>query len=306
MLPETAEVTQDVVKDVLDFIPSVKELEDQLTSHEQEAEEAANAIDEEFEKMRESLEHKEKTSGNTETKLPLHESTPKQKGVRFNLPNSVLFHDNIALSTALTKLRNAYNTAKDRRTGESRELLKARVEMAKGKKGDMNMCSGTEDDIKEAYTSIDELDELLVKVTTFINLEEGEDQRRREEERTKGILAAKSMPTTKIPVFSGKREDFWEWFLQFQAASPSALPSAIREGHLRQAIKDHATQESIKGCQTYEEMEDELRRNFGSREDELNRLVAQLDLIPRPKHKIEESYNMETLRKINKKLRAIK
>ena len=305
VLPETAEVAEDMVKDILDFIPSVRELESQLTSHEQEAEETADAIEGEFVKMKESLEPKEKVSRKEGTKPPLHESTPKQRGVRFDLPNTVLFHDNIALSTALTKLRSAYNTAKERGTVESRELLKARVEMAKSKKGEMNICSGTDDDIKEAYTSLEELDELLIRVTAFINLEEGKDQRKREEERTKGILAAKSMPTTKIPVFSGRREDFWEWFLQFQAASSSTLPSAIREGHLRQAIRDPATQDAIKGCQTYNDMEDELRRNFGSREDELNRLVAQLDLIPRPRSKIEESYNMETLRKINKKLKAI-
>ena len=67
-----------------------------------------------------------------------------------------------------------------------------------------------------------------------------------------------------------------------------------------------ANQEIIRGCQTYEELEDELRRHFGSKEDELNRLVAQIDLIPKPRTKYEESNNFETLRKIHRKLKIVK
>ena len=132
VLPETAEIAEDVVKDILrDLIPSVEVLEDQLTSHEQEAEEITDMMDEEFNKMRESLEPNERMVEREGPRLPVHQSTPKQRGVSFDLPNSVLFHDNIALNNALAKLGTAYNVAKERRTEESREILKARAEMAR-------------------------------------------------------------------------------------------------------------------------------------------------------------------------------
>ena len=108
VLPETTEIAEDTVKDILrDIIPSVETLEDQLTSHEQEAEEITDLMDGEFDKMREGLKRMEKVIGREEQRSPVHQSTPRQKGVSFNLSNSVLFHDNIALSNALTNLRNS-------------------------------------------------------------------------------------------------------------------------------------------------------------------------------------------------------
>ena len=301
IFPGITELATDFVTDMLSFIPEATALEDGLPSHSQEAEEIADKIEEELDKIRETL---GQDLAREELSLPTLQSTPKQR-VRFEENNSVLSHDNMALNNALRKLSTAYSMAKDKRNEESREFLKATAEMAKSKKLDMNIGSGTEEEVREAYTSMEELDDLLTRVTAYVSLEEKRDQRKREEEKTKGILAAKSMPVAKIPAFTGKREDFWEWFSQIKAASPDTLPSEARAGHLRQAIKDLPTQEIIKGCQTYEEMEDELRRHFGSKEDELNRLVAQVDLIPRPKNKYEESFNFETLRRIARKLRAM-
>ena len=305
ILLETIEVAVDLIKDLMEFIPSIKDIEDGLTNHGEEAEEIVDRLDEELEKIRECLEPK---SDLENTLSALHHSTPKRKEVTFKdkVSSSALFHDNISLSNALDKLKLARKVAKGDSTEASREILRARAETARGRKLDLNIGIGTEEKIKEAHTLLEELDEELTKAMAFINLEEKKDQRRRDDEKTKGIIAAKSTTATKIPPFSGRREEFWEWFYLFLAAIPSHLPTEMRAGHLRQAIKYPATQDIIRGCQTYEELEDELRRHFGSKEDELNRLVAQLDLIPRPKNKHEESINFETLRKIQRKLKVMK
>ena len=304
LLPDTTEVAVDTIKELLDFIPSIKDIEDGLTNHGQEAEEIVDRLDEELGKIREGLEPRVDLEN---TLSVLHHSTPRRR-VTFGdeVSGSVLSHDNTLLSNALDKLRSARKLAQGDSSEASREILKARAETARNKRKDVHVGLGTEEEVREAYTLLEELDEEITKAMAFISLEERKEERRRDDERTKGIMAAKSTPATKIPYFSGRREDFWEWFYQFLAAIPKHLPDEMRAGQLRSAIRDPATQDVIKGCQTYEELEDELRRHFGSKEDELNRLIAQLDLMPKPKNKPEESMNFETLRKTRRKLRLMK
>ena len=304
VLPKVVDAAAHSIRELLEFIPGIKELEDGLTNYTQEAEEITDRLDREYDKIGESLEPKLDIE---DTITAWEMSTPTRRKVTFEeeVRRSVLFHDNISLSRALGRLRSAMEKAEADSTEASRELLKARAETASRRKAEMKLNAGTDEEVREAYTTMEELDEVLIKAMAFINLEERKEQRRREDERTKGIMAAKSTPATKVPPFSGRREDFWEWLFQFVAAVPVTLPEEMRAGQLRQAIRDPGTQEMIKGCQTYEDLEDELRRHFGSKQDELNRLIAQLDLIPRPKNKNDECTNFETLRKIYRKLKVI-
>ena len=305
LLPAITIATKDLIRTHLDFIPDIRQLENQLAMHEEEAEEISENLYKELSKIREVLGAQ---ATMIDTKIPeVTHSTPKGKRVTFTPKeeDSLLLHDITSLEGALKRLRAQFEKASRACDDQSMEMLKATLETTKAKKGSMNLSSGSGDEIKEAYTLLDEVDVDITNVTAYINLEDRKERKKKEDEKTKGIMAAKSLPNTRIPPFTGKLEDFWEWLPQFQAACPATLPPEIRTGHLRQAIKDPATLDVISGCKSCEEMEDELLRHFGSKEEELNRLISQLDTLPYPRNKVEELFNSEGLRRIRRKLKAI-
>ena len=110
----------DSIKDLLEFIPSIEEIEHGLTSHGEEAEEIVDKLDNELDKITEFLEPKVDLES---TLSALHHSTPKAKGVTFQDEKlrSILYHDNISLSNALDKLRTARRKAIEDSTETSRE-----------------------------------------------------------------------------------------------------------------------------------------------------------------------------------------
>ena len=118
-------------------------------------------------------------------------------------------------------------------------------------------------------------------------------------------MVTKALPAGKIPVFNGNREDYFEWASLFQAQCPPTISSVMRANHLRQSIKDPVTQDLIKGCQTAEEIERVLKQHFGNKNEELSRLLTQIDNIPVPKNRSEEFYNIQEIQKLYRKLKVI-
>ena len=110
VLPQTTKVAVLSVKDFLEFVPDISELEDSLTSHSQEAEEIVDRLDGELDKIGEGLEPKIDIE---DTISAWEMSTPKRKKITFEeeVRRSVLFHDNISLSRALGKFRSALEKA---------------------------------------------------------------------------------------------------------------------------------------------------------------------------------------------------
>ena len=304
LLPAITSATKDLIAVHLDFVPNIGAIEAGLINHGEEAEEISEKLYEELRQIRQAI--GVQATPNNPTPSMEYQSTPKKKCVAFAIEEETLLsHEITSLGVALRRLKTTLRRASEERNDQSIEMLRATLDMIKTKKV-MNLREGDGEQVKEAYTLLDETEEEITKASAALSLAEKRERNKKEEERTKGIMAAKSLPHTRIPQFSGRLEDFWEWLPQFQAACPLSLPPEMRAGHLRQALRDPTTLDMISGCETIEEMEDELRRNFGSKEEELNRLIQTLDTMPRSKNGFEELINLEKIRKIRRKLRSIK
>jgi hypothetical protein len=305
MLPAITEKIMDVVMELTDFVPKPEHFEAALPNHEQEAEEIAESIGNDLSKIRESLEVKEKP--HTEEGSNYLQSTPKKKAVSFDerLGQSVLLHSITSLGMMTSKLGRVYAQAKENTNEVKLEILKATLKAAERKANSIDLNLGNSEEISEACTLTDKLDELSIEVAAFVNIQERKDRREREEEKSRNIMVAKALPSGKIPPFNGNREDYFEWATLFQAQCPPTISSVMRANHLRQAIKDPITQNLIKGCQTAEEIERVLKRHFGNKNEELARLLAQIDNIPVPKNRSEEFYNIQELKKLHRKLKVL-
>ena len=247
LLPAITTATKDLIKAHLDFIPDIRQLESQLANHEEEAEEISETLYKELSTIRDVLGAQASPEDTKILEVP--HSTPKGKHVTFTPREecSLLLHDITSLEGALRRLREQFDKASRFWDDQSMEMLKATLETVKARKGTINLVSGSSEEVKEAYTLLDEVDVEITKVPAYISLEDRRERKRKEDEKTKGIMAAKSLPNTRIPTFTGKLEDFWEWLPQFQAACPSTLPPEIRTCHLRQAVRDPATLDVISG-----------------------------------------------------------
>ena len=305
MLPVITEATIDLVGELLDFVPSPEEMKDALPNYGQEAEEIAESIGEDLTKIHNSLEVK--TKSDIAEDRNYSESTPKKKGVSFEnkLGESILLHTNTSLGIIISKLERAYRQAQENTNEFTLEILKATLKTAERKSNGIGRPSGNSEELSEAYTLLDQLDELSIKVTTFVNLEEKKERRIREDERSRNVMVTKALPSSKMPPFNGNREDYFEWVSLFQAQCPPTVSSVMRANHLRQAIRDPVTQDMIKGCQTAEEIERILKRHFGNKNEELARLLTQVDNILVPKNRNEEFYNIQELQKLYRKLKVI-
>ena len=307
ILPQISSVAWGLTHDILSFIPAAKAVEDSLPEHSHEAEEKADSLDDELAMIRERIEKGPRQGSSMENSY--RESTPnKRKGVSFGdgVNHASVSYANTYLETMTTNLERTYRQAEEQPTETNIEKLRATIKAIERKTGSMNLNAGTEEDVAEAYTLMTQLDAVSIKASTFVNIEEKKAQRNREEEKSKTMMAAKALPAGKLPAFYGHREDYFEWNSLFQAQCPPSLSSVTRANHLRSSIKDPATQELIKGCETAEEIERELVRHFGNKSEELARLVAQVDSICMPKNKQEEYSNFQELLKLRRKLRAIR
>ena len=307
ILPQISSVAWGLTHDILSFIPSAKAVEDSLPEHSHEAEEKADSLDDELAVIRERIERGPRQGASMESSY--RESTPnKRKGVSFGdeVGHATVSHANIYLETMTNNLEKTHRQAEEQPTEPNIEKLRATIKAVERKTGSMNLNSGGEEDVAEAYTLMAQLDAVSIRASTFVNMEEKKAQQSREEEKSKMMMAAKALPAGKLPAFYGHREDYFEWSSLFQAQCPSSLSSVTRANHLRCAIKDPVTQELIKGCETAEEIERELVRHFGNKSEELARLVAQVDSICMPKNKHDEYSNFQELLKLRRKLRAIR
>ena len=305
MLPAVTEKVIDVVLELLDFVPKPEQVEATLPNHEQEAEEAAETIGNDLNKIRESLEVKIRPDNEEDNDY--FQSTPKKKAVSFDdkLGQSVLLHTNTSLSIMISRLEKVYAQAQENTNEVHLEILKATLKAAERKASSIDLNSGNSEEVSEACTLTDRLDELSIELTAFVNIQEKKAIRMKEEEKSRNIMVAKALPAGKIPLFNGNREDYFEWVTLFQAQCPPTISSVMRANHLREAIKDPITQDLIKGCQTAEEIERVLKGHFGNKNEELARLLAQIDNIPVPKNRTEEFYNIQELKKLHRKLKVL-
>jgi hypothetical protein len=305
MLPAVTEKVIDVVLELLDFVPKPEQVEATLPNHEQEAEEVAESVANDLIKIRESLEVKIRSDNEEDNNY--FQSTPKKKGVSFDdkLGQSVLLHTNTSMCIMISRLEKVYAQAQENANEAKLEILKATLRAAERKASSIDLHSGNSEELSEACTLTDRLDELSIEVTAFVNLEEKKEMRVKEEEKRRNIMVTKALPAGKIPVFNGNREDYFEWASLFQAQCPPTISSVMRANHLRQSIKDPVTQDLIKGCQTAEEIERVLKQHFGNKNEELSRLLTQIDNIPVPKNRSEEFYNIQEIQKLYRKLKVI-
>ena len=305
LLPAVTEKVIDIVLEITDFIPKPEQFETLLPNHEQEAEEIAESIGDDLSKIRENLEVKE--SPRSEEGSTYSHSTPRGKAVSFSerLDQSILSHSITSLSRMVSKLGKVYAQAKETTNEVNLEILKATLKAAERKAISIDLKSGSSGEISEACTLTDKLDELSIEVAAFVSLQEKRDRRIREEEKSRDIMMSKALPAGKIPTFNGNREDYFEWATLFQAQCPPSISSVMRANHLRQALKDPITQNLIKGCQTAEEIERVLKQHFGNKNEELARLLAQIDNIPVPKNRPEEFSNIQELKKLHRKLKVL-
>ena len=305
MLPAVTETVVAVVEDLLDFVPRPEDIEAALPLHEQEAEEKAESIGNDLNNIHEGLEVK--TKPDNEEAYNYFQSTPKKKIVSFDekLGQSILLHTNTSLSIMIAKLEKVYAQAKENTTEVKLEILKATLKAAERKSGSIDLSSGNSEELSEACTLTDKLDELSIEVTAFVNIVEKKERRMKEEEKSRNLMVAKALPAGKLPTFNGNREDYFEWVTLFQAQCPPTISSVMRANHLRQAIQDPITQDLIKGCQTAEEIERVLKQHFGNKDEELARLLAQIDNILVPKNRSEEFYNIQILKKLYRKLKVL-
>ena len=305
LLPAVTEKVIDIVLEITDFIPKPEQFETLLPNHEQEAEEIAESIGDDLSKIRENLEVKE--SPRSEEGSTYSHSTPRGKAVSFSerLDQSILSHSITSLSRMVSKLGKVYAQAKETTNEVNLEILKATLKAAERKAISIDLKSGSSGEISEACTLTDKLDELSIEVAAFVSLQEKRDRRIREEEKSRDIMMSKALPAGKIPTFNGNREDYFEWATLFQAQCPPSISSVMRANHLRQALKDPITQNLIKGCQTAEEIERILKQHFGNKNEELARLLAQIDNIPVPKNRPEEFGNIQELKKLHRKLKVL-
>ena len=306
VLPQISSVAGELTQDLLSFIPAAKAVEDTLPEHSHEAEEKADALDDELVRMKEHID-----SGSGQGRIAersYRESTPsKGKSVSFRdrVSQNTVSHSNTYLETMTADLEKTHRQAEEHPTEANIEKLKATIRTIERKSSTIDLSAGGDEDVAEAYTLMTELDKAAISASMFVNLEEKKAQRIRESEHSKTVMAAKALPAGKIPAFYGNREDYFEWESLFQAQCPASLSSVTRANHLRNSIKDPATQDLIKGCHTAEEIETELRRHFGNKSEELSRLIAQVDSIGMPKNRNEEYYNLMELLKLRRKLKAI-
>lgn len=86
--------------------------------------------------------------------------------------DDLLFHRNILLGHILLKLKIAFDETRISFTKESKALLKVRMERANQESVDIKGCAGREEDVRKTYALLNELEEVIIVVTAFLNLQE--------------------------------------------------------------------------------------------------------------------------------------
>ena len=100
----------------------------------------------------------------------------------------LLYHRNSFLTQVLAKLSGEYDKAKENISEESKALLKVRVERANQEIVDMKGCIGRKKDVRRTYILLNKLEEVIIKVTAFINLHEARTGRVRSNQTNPGSL----------------------------------------------------------------------------------------------------------------------
>ena len=130
-----------------------------------------------------------------------------------------------------------------------------------------------------------------------------EDMKRKAEEeaKSKRIVIEKSLPYQKLIKFSGCREDWFEFYKKFSAMFPVSLPDTYR---LNMLVSSLSTQprEIILGASTCIEALHLLKKEYGSRVDEVARILSSLEDLPMPRDQISEYSNICQIKSAKRRL----